>query len=83
MATLQFTGIMPFSSYGDFARLPREIRDQIYEEYFSTDSPPSLERYLETNESEVVLFVNGPDHSILRVSRALYRESYPVGSHLR
>jgi hypothetical protein len=78
--SLYIVGTMPFTSYGDFGRLPREIRDQIYEEYFAVDSPTSLEKYLENNESGVTFYITQSDKSLMRVSRALYREIHPVGT---
>lgn len=79
--SLQILGEMPLTSYGPFARLPREIRDQIYKEYFAVDSPTSLEKYLENNDSGVTLYVTQTDRSLMRVSRALYQEVLPVGTH--
>jgi hypothetical protein len=78
MTTLQFLGIMQLASYGDFAKLPREIRDLIYAEYFSVDTAPTLEKHLETSKSEAILYVTEPDTSLLRASRALYWETQPV-----
>jgi hypothetical protein len=77
---LQIVGVMPLSSYGDFARLPREIRDQIYEEYFAVDSPTSLEKYLENNDSGVTFYITQSDKGLMRVSRAIWREMHPVGN---
>jgi hypothetical protein len=78
MTTLQFLGIMPLSSYGDFWKLPREIRDMIYAEYFSANTAPALEKYLEASKSQAIFYITEPDTSLLRASRALYRESRPV-----
>jgi len=69
---------MPLASYGDFGKLPREIRDMIYAEYFSVDTAPTLEKFLKANKSEAMLYVTKPHMSLLRVSRALYRETQPV-----
>ena len=69
---------MPLASYGDFAKFPREIRDMIYAEYFSVDTAPALEKYLENSKSEAILYVAEPDTTLLRVSRALYKETQPV-----
>jgi hypothetical protein len=80
MTTLHFLGIMPLASYGDFAKFPREIRDLIYAEYFSVDAPATLEKYLEASKSEPLLYVTEPDTCLLRASRALYRETQPVGT---
>jgi hypothetical protein len=80
MTALQFLGIMPLASYGDFGKFPREIRDLIYAEYFSVDTPTTLEKYLEASKSEPLLYVTEPDTCLLRASRALYRETQPVGA---
>jgi hypothetical protein len=80
MTTLQFLGIMPLASYGDFGKFPREIRDMIYAEYFSVDTPATLEKYLEPSKSEAILYVTKPDSNILRVSCAIYTEAMPVGT---
>lgn len=78
MTTLQFLSIMPLAGYGDFWKFPREIRDLIYAEYFSVDTAPALEKYLEASKSGAILYITEPDTSLLRVSRALYRETQPV-----
>jgi hypothetical protein len=69
---------MALTNYGDFGKLPREIRDLIYAEYFSVDTAPALEKYLETSKSGAILYVTESDINLLRVSRALYWETQPV-----
>jgi hypothetical protein len=69
---------MPLASYGDLGKFPREIRDLIYEEYFSVATAPALEKYLSASKTEAILYVTKPDTSLLRASRALYRETQPV-----
>jgi hypothetical protein len=80
MTAIQLVGRMPISSYGDFGKLPREIRDLIYAEYFSVDAPETLEKYLDQSKSEPLLYVTQPDTGLLRASRALYRETRSVGN---
>lgn len=79
MTTLQYFGIMPLASYGDFGKFPREIRDLIYAEYFSIDAPATVKKHLEKSRSDPVLYVTEPDTALLRASRALYRETQAVG----
>ncbi len=72
--------MMPLASYGEFGKFPREIRDMIYAEYFSVDTPASLDKYIDTSKPRAILFVTKPDTGLLRASRALYRETWPVGA---
>jgi hypothetical protein len=72
---------MSLTSYGAFGKLPREIRDMIYLEYFSVDSPSNLEKYLAPlgqSNPEAIFYITEPDTGLLRTSRALYMESQPV-----
>jgi hypothetical protein len=69
---------MSMQAYGDFGLFPREIRDQIYEEYFSVWSWYDLQHYKRVDEAQVALYVAGPNVTLLRVSRALCQEALPV-----
>jgi hypothetical protein len=69
---------MSLTSYGDFGKFPREIRDMIYADYFSVDTAPTLEKHLESSKSKAILYITKPDTSLLKTSRALYRETQPV-----
>jgi hypothetical protein len=69
---------MPMQAYGDFGLLPREIRDQIYEEYFSVWRWCDLQHFKRVDEAQVALYIAGPNAALLRASRALYQEALPV-----
>jgi hypothetical protein len=69
---------MSMQTYGNFQLLPREIRDQIYEEYFSIWCLDDLKNFQGVDEAQVTLYIAGPSVGLLRASRALYQEALPV-----
>jgi hypothetical protein len=72
---------MAIDGYGTFALLPREIRDQIYEDLFSVANVKDIAEYARNSQVVFSAYVAQPDTSILRASRALYREALPVVFH--
>lgn len=72
---------MAVDGYGTFGLLPREIRDQIYEDLFSVTSVKDIAEHARRSKVVFSAYVAQPYTSILMASRALYREALPVVLH--
>ena len=74
-------GVMAVDGYGTFAVLPREIRDQIYEDLFKVTNVKDIAEHARRSKVVFSAYVAQPYPSILMASRALYEEVLPVVLH--
>lgn len=69
---------MALRGLGNLARLPREIRDQIYQDYFAVNKGNVLEPYAKDTNLVLSVYMSQPNINILSVSRDLYQETHSV-----